>query len=77
MEGSKNYGTGTGEAPKAEARGLKGQERGWSSWEGAASPFPPAREPGGVLYKIAEWGPGQRPAAKCSLAYAKWLFLVF
>ena len=26
---------------RAEARGLKGRERGWSSWNGQSAPFPP------------------------------------
>ena len=43
--------SGRGEArPKAEARGLKGRERGWSSWGGdSQAPSPPARGSEGAL----------------------------
>ena len=45
------------------AKGAKGWERGWGSWRGAATPSPPARGSGGVLwaspagYRVESWPP--------------------
>ena len=73
------FGAGRGEAQRAEARGLKGGERGWGSWGGATSPSPPARE-SGERCKLPQWVPGQspgRPSGLLRFVDARWLFLAF
>jgi len=51
-------------ARRAEARGPKGRERGWSSWGGGSEPPPHQLEGLGECCKLPQRDPGQSPGRK-------------